>query len=95
MITPAISGLSALKGLEIVTPGFSPYIIPITAVLLTGLFAVQFKGASAVVVIFGPPMLVWFAAIAALGAVAIAKDPEILAAFNPAHGARTFCRRGK
>jgi hypothetical protein len=57
MITPAISVLSALKGLEIVTPGFSPYIIPITAVLLTGLFAVQFKGASAVAVIFGPPML--------------------------------------
>jgi KUP system potassium uptake protein len=94
MITPAISVLSAVEGLKNVAPSFSPYIIPITAVLLTGLFAVQFKGASGVAVIFGPLMVVWFAAIAALGAVAIAKAPEILTAFNPAHGAAFLAQAG-
>jgi KUP system potassium uptake protein len=94
MITPAISVLSAVEGLKNVTPSFSPYIIPITAVLLTGLFAVQFKGASGVAVIFGPLMVVWFAAIAALGAIAIAKAPEILTAFNPAHGAAFLAQAG-
>ncbi len=94
MITPAISVLSAVEGLEIATPAFSPYIIPITALLLTGLFAVQFKGASGVAVIFGPLMLVWFAVIAALGVAAIAREPAILAAFNPAYGAAFLAQAG-
>jgi KUP system potassium uptake protein len=86
MITPAISVLSALEGLEAAAPAFSSLIIPITAILLTGLFAIQFKGASGIGVIFGPIPLVWFTAIAALGTAAIARDPAILAAFNPAYG---------
>ncbi|WP_407179127.1 KUP/HAK/KT family potassium transporter [Bradyrhizobium sp. STM 3562] len=94
MITPAISVLSAVEGLEIATPALSLYIIPITAVLLTGLFAIQFKGASGIAVIFGPLMLVWFAVIAALGAVAIAKQPAILAAFNPGYGIRFLAQAG-
>src|SRR6516162_10217071 len=87
MITPAISVLSAVEGLEVATPAFSPYVIPITVALLTGLFAIQFKGTSGMAVLFGPLMLVWFAVIAALGAAAIAREPAILAAFNPAYGA--------
>ncbi|HLG79995.1 MAG TPA: KUP/HAK/KT family potassium transporter [Bradyrhizobium sp.] len=94
MITPAISVLSAVEGLEVVTPAFSPYIIPITICLLTGLFAIQYKGASGVGVVFGPVVLVWFAAIAALGAVAIAKQPAILAAFNPAYGVHFLIQAG-
>src|SRR5271166_436571 len=86
MITPAISVLSAVEGLEVVTPAFAPYVIPITAVLLTGLFAIQFKGASGIGVVFGPILLVWFTIIAALGTVAIAQQPAILAAFNPFYG---------
>jgi K+ potassium transporter len=94
MITPAISVLSAVEGLEVATPAFAPYVIPITAVLLTGLFAIQFKGASGIGVVFGPVLLVWFVVIAALGAVAIAKEPAILAAFNPVYGASFLVKAG-
>jgi len=86
MITPAISVLSAVEGLEVVTPAFAPYVIAITVVLLTGLFAIQFKGASGIGVVFGPVLLIWFTVIAALGTVAIAQQPAILAAFNPIYG---------
>jgi KUP system potassium uptake protein len=86
MITPAISVLSAVEGLEVATPSFAPYVIPITVALLTLLFAIQFKGASGVGVVFGPLLIVWFAVIAALGAAAIAREPAILAALNPLHG---------
>jgi len=94
MITPAISVLSAVEGLEVATPAFAPYVIPVTAVLLTGLFAIQFKGASGIGVVFGPILLVWFAVIAALGAVAIAKQPAILVAFNPLYGASFLVQAG-
>src|ERR1019366_4207048 len=94
MITPAISVLSAVEGLEVAPPAFAPYVIPIPAVLLTGLFAIQFKGASGIGVVFGPILLVWFAVIAALGAVAIAKQPTILAQFNPLYGAGFLVQAG-
>lgn len=86
MITPAISVLSAVEGLNVATPSFAPYVILITVILLTGLFAIQFKGASGIGVVFGPLLIVWFVAIAALGGAEIAKAPGILAAFNPAYG---------
>src|SRR5208337_3754435 len=86
MITPAISVLSAVEGLAVAAPSFSGAVIPITLGLLIALFAVQFKGASGVGSVFGPVVLVWFVAIAALGGAAIAADPQILAAFNPAYG---------
>ncbi len=70
MITPAISVLSAVEGLSVAAPGFSGAVIPVTLGLLVALFALQFRGASAVGSVFGPIVLVWFAAIAALGAVA-------------------------
>jgi len=85
MITPAISVLSAVEGLDVATPAFAPYVLPITVLLLTGLFAIQFKGASGIGVVFGPILLAWFAAIAGLGGIAIAHQPEILLAFNPAY----------
>jgi KUP system potassium uptake protein len=94
MITPAISVLSAVEGLEVVTPAFAPYVLPITVALLTGLFAIQYKGASGIGVVFGPLMIVWFVVIAALGWAEIARDPAILAAFNPAHGAAFLARAG-
>ena len=86
MITPAISVLSAVEGLDVAAPGFSFAVVPVTLGLLIALFAVQFKGASGVGAVFGPIVLVWFAAIAALGAAEIAAAPKILAAFNPAYG---------
>ena len=77
MITPAISVLSAVEGLGVAMPSFAAAVIPITLGLLIALFAVQFQGASAVGSVFGPIVLVWFAAIAALGAVQIAASPQI------------------
>jgi KUP system potassium uptake protein len=94
MITPAISVLSAVEGLEVATPAFSPYIVPITVILLTGLFAIQFKGTAGIGVVFGPLLLVWFVVIGALGFVAIAQQPGILAAFDPSYGISFLIRAG-
>jgi KUP system potassium uptake protein len=76
MITPAISVLSAVEGLGVAVPGLAGAAVPITLGLLIALFAVQFKGASGVGFVFGPIVLLWFAAIAALGAAAIAAAPR-------------------
>ena len=95
MITPAISVLSAVEGLEVATPAVAPYVVlPITLLLLTGLFAIQFRGASKIGVVFGPLLVVWFAVIAALGAAQIVREPEILAAFNPFFGAEFLAMAG-
>jgi len=94
MITPAISVLSAVEGLDVATPAFAPYVAPITLALLTGLFSIQHKGASGIGVIFGPIMIVWFITIAVLGGAEIAREPAILAAFNPALGVRFLARSG-
>jgi KUP system potassium uptake protein len=94
MITPAISVLSAVEGLDVATPAFAPYVPPITIALLTVLFSIQHKGASGIGVVFGPIMIVWFVTIAALGGAEIAREPAILAAFNPAHGVRFLARSG-
>ena len=94
MITPAISVLSAVEGLDVATPALAPYVTPITLALLTGLFSIQHKGASGIGVIFGPIMIVWFITIAVLGGAEIAREPAILAAFNPALGVRFLARSG-
>ena len=86
MITPAISVVSAVEGLDVATPGMSHVVIPITIGLLTALFAIQFKGTSGIGIVFGPILLVWFVVIAALGAFQIGDHPEIFAAFNPVYG---------
>ena len=94
MITPAISVLSAVEGLDVAAPAFAPYVLTITVALLTGLFVIQFKGASGIGVVFGPLLIVWFVTIAALGLAEIVREPAILAAFNPAHGAALLARAG-
>jgi len=94
MITPAISVLSAVEGLEVVAPGLSPYVLPITLLLLTLLFGAQFKGTARMGVVFGPVLLVWFVVIAALGLAQIVRAPGILAAFNPQWGLSFLVRSG-
>ena len=86
IITPAISVLSAVEGLNVATPLFDPYVIPIALILLTGLFAVQRRGTAAVGGLFGPVMFVWFAILALLGIMNIAQQPRILIALNPLYG---------
>ena len=83
VITPAISVLSAVEGLEVVSPAFTKYVIPLTIVILFGLFAVQKRGTSGIGKFFGPITVIWFAAIAALGAYHIASHPEIMWAISP------------
>ncbi len=83
VITPAISVLSAVEGLEVVSPTFKKYVIPLTIVILFGLFAVQKRGTAGIGKFFGPITVIWFAAIAALGVYHIASHPEILWAISP------------
>ncbi len=83
LITPALSVLSAVEGLKVVTPAFEPYVLPITIALLVALFAVQSRGTGKVSVLFGPITTIWFIAIALTGAMHIADDPGVLAAINP------------
>ncbi len=82
-ITPAISVLSAVEGLKVDAPSLAPAVVPITVIILIGLFLVQRKGAGFIGGIFGPVMLGWFAVIALLGIHGIAKNPGVLAALNP------------
>jgi KUP system potassium uptake protein len=83
MITPAISVLSAVEGLEIVTPDLKPYVIPLTLGILTGLFFIQKHGTGAVGKFFGPVMVAWFGILALLGVLQIASNPAVLLALNP------------
>ena len=83
VITPAISVLSAVEGLEVVSDAFKDYVIPLTLLVLFGLFAVQRHGTSGIGKAFGPIMMLWFAVIAALGVVQIVQHPEILKALLP------------
>jgi KUP system potassium uptake protein len=94
MITPAISVLSAVEGLAVATPAAAPFIVPITIGILIALFAVQSRGAGKIGAVFGPVMLVWFAVLGVAGAVAIAHDPRVLFAFNPAHAIGFVARNG-
>jgi KUP system potassium uptake protein len=90
IITPAISVLSAVEGLKVASPGLAPYIIPITIAILTALFAIQSRGTHKIGKLFGPIILVWFIAIAALGLRQIVDAPGILEAFNPIYAAKAF-----
>jgi KUP system potassium uptake protein len=85
MITPAISVLSAVEGLKLVDPSLSELVVPITAVIIVGLFAVQKRGTAAVGRFFGPVMIVWFIVIAACGVRGIAGHPQILKALSPTY----------
>ena len=85
IITPAISVMSAVEGLKVVTHTFEPFVIPITVVIIGALFSVQSKGTERMGAWFGPIVLAWFLSLAALGIHGISRDFGILAAFNPLH----------
>ncbi len=88
MITPAISVLSAVEGLNVVAPQLGSYVLPITIAVLTGLFLVQRHGTGAVGMAFGPIMILWFATLGVLGALSIAHNPQVLLALNPLYAYR-------
>ena len=88
VITPAISVLSAVEGLEVISPAFTKSVIPLTLVILFGLFAVQKRGTAGIGKFFGPITVVWFLTIAVLGVSHIVHHPEILAAMSPHHALR-------
>jgi KUP system potassium uptake protein len=88
LITPAVSVLSAVEGLKILDPGMSGAVLPVTLVVIVILFAIQRRGTEKVGRVFGPVMVVWFAALAAMGIFAIARAPEVLLAINPLYGLR-------
>ncbi len=90
MITPAISVLSAVEGLEVAIPGTGDYVIPITLVVLVILFFFQSRGSAVVGRLFGPVMIVWFLALGVLGVMNILEAPRILAAINPMHAINFF-----
>ena len=88
IITPAITVLGAVEGLEVISPGFKKYVVPLTLVILLLLFLVQKRGSASIGRYFGPVMVVWFVAISALGILNIADNPRILWAINPYYALR-------
>ena len=94
MITPAVSVLGAVEGLDVATPKLARYIVPFSAAILIGLFACQRAGTGTVGKIFGPIMVVWFLEIAVLGVGGIIQEPRVLGALNPMHAVRFFAENG-
>ncbi len=94
MITPAISVLSAIEGLEVAAPSLKPYVIPITIVVLIGLFVVQSRGSERIGAYFGPVMAAWFAVLALAGLVQVVQNLGVLAALNPLHALRFLFGHG-
>ncbi len=94
MITPAISVLSAVEGLEVAAKSLAPAVLPITVLILLGLFLFQKRGTGDVGAAFGPVMLIWFGVLGALGAVQIFRNPAVLGALNPVHAVRFFGTNG-
>jgi len=89
-LTPAISVLSAVEGLELATPALAPWIIPLTLGILVGLFVLQSRGTARIGALFGPVMLLWFGTIGALGLSEIVRQPAVLTAVSPSHAVRFF-----
>ncbi|GAB2182490.1 potassium transporter Kup [Denitratisoma sp. agr-D3] len=83
VITPAMSVLSAVEGLEVVTPVFKPYVVPITLVVLVALFLIQPKGTASVATLFGPVMMFWFGILGLMGLTNLWEHPQVLVAINP------------
>ena len=94
VITPAISVLSAVEGLKIVSPGFSEFVVPLTVIILIALFATQSRGTAKVAAMFGPIMVVWFVSIAIAGGLHIRDDPTVLYAVNPYYGVEFLLHHG-
>jgi KUP system potassium uptake protein len=95
IITPAISILGAVEGLKVATPKLQPYVVPITIVIIIGLFAMQRHGTGGVGRVFGPVMVVWFTCITALGIRGIVENPTVFAAINPIYGIDFLLHAGK
>src|SRR5215218_2373602 len=94
LITPAISVLSAVEGLETAAPALEPYVVPIATLILVGLFLIQSRGTASVGSLFGPVMLAWFATLGLLGLAQIIRNPGVLAALNPLHAVGLFWHLG-
>src|SRR5688500_14738572 len=94
MIVPAISVLGAVEGLEVAAPSLSHWIVPITVVILIGIFSVQRFGTATVGAVFGPVMIVWFATLMFLGIGGILREPGVVVAVNRVHAARFFAING-
>jgi KUP system potassium uptake protein len=94
MITPAISVLGAVEGLQVETPLFQPYVVPMSVAILVVLFLFQKYGTHRVGRLFGPIMVVWFLTIAVLGIRSIVREPSVIAAINPVHAFRYFRMHG-
>jgi KUP system potassium uptake protein len=94
VITPAISVLSAIEGLEVATPFFTPYVLPLTIAILIGLFVFQKHGTARMGIVFGPIIILWFLTLAALGIYRLAGDWSVLAAVNPVWAVRFFAANG-
>jgi KUP system potassium uptake protein len=90
LLTPAITVLAAVEGLRVEEPALEPLILPLSLLILIGLFAIQSRGTGRIGRMFGPILLIWFVAISAVGVRAIAETPEILWAINPAYGVALF-----
>jgi KUP system potassium uptake protein len=95
VITPAISVLSAVEGLKLVTPAFEHYVMPLTVVILIALFAVQRRGTAKVAAFFGPVMVLWFFAIALAGIIHLRDDPGVFAAINPYYAVEFVSAHGR
>lgn len=94
VITPAISVLSAVEGIELATPAFKAYVVPITVAILIALYLIQHKGSSGLGKWFGPIMLLWFVALAVMGVINVIHAPEVLAALNPLRGLQFLFQHG-
>ncbi len=94
VITPAISVLGAVEGLKVAAPGLGHFVVPITLVVLAAVFAAQRFGTEKVGKVFGPVMIIWFLALAAIGIYNVIGTPEVLKAFNPMWAARFFMEHG-
>jgi KUP system potassium uptake protein len=94
MITPSISVLSAVEGLEVATPAFEHYVLPLTIITLIALFAAQSRGTGKVGAVFGPIMIVWFITLGVLGVRGILKEPQVLRSLDPSLGVQFLVRSG-
>jgi KUP system potassium uptake protein len=94
IITPAISVLSAVEGLNVATPLFAPYVVPITIAILVGLFVIQRHGTASIGKLFGPVMMLWFGVLAVLGIMQAARNPAVFAAINPLYAMNFFRANG-
>jgi KUP system potassium uptake protein len=92
MITPSISVLSAVEGLQVATPFFTPYVLPVTLGILCVIFALQRRGTAGIGKLFGPVMILWFLTLAVLGIIWTLREPSVLTAVNPFHAVTFFTR---